>query len=175
MTGLGKSLELGLHATTRGFSYVVFCSPLAPYDWGNIVVRGDKNAMSLRKLTKLLDRFSPETVVIETGDGKTGRHPRIERLHKSIASLCAARCIELAPYTFRDVKACFGSVGASTRQEIAEAVARSIDVLAPKLPKPRREWQSADRRMALFCAAALVLTHYQMGANRLFNELSQGD
>jgi hypothetical protein len=53
------------------------------------------------------------------------------------------------------------SVGARSRQEIAEAVARSFD----RLPRPRRPWEGPHRRLAIFDAAAVVLTHYQLDAN----------
>ena len=54
------------------------------------------------------------------------RSDRITRLYKAIAAICTTRSIELAVYRLHDIKACFRPVGAVTRQEIAETVARMI-------------------------------------------------
>ena len=164
-------LVFALHATSRGFGYVVFEGPFSPYDWGTVQAKGDKNAVSLRKLEKMLDRYQPETLLLEEPKSVAHRSDRIVRLYRAIVALCAARAIEVAVYLVQDIKGCFASVGATTRQEIAEAVARQIPALDHKLPRPRKPWEGEPRRMALFCAAALVLTHYQLGAGRLFDDL----
>lgn len=167
-------LTFALHATSRGFGYVVFEGPFTPYDWGNVIARGDKNAVCLRKLDMMLDRFMPQTLLLEAcGKGTSLRSERIARLYRSVTAMAAGRTIEVLIYTRADIKACFGTMGARTRQEIAEAVARQIDAFGHRLPKARKPWQSEDRRMALFSAAALVLTHYQFGAAGLFDDLSQ--
>ncbi len=83
------------------------------------------------------------------------------------------RGIEVAIYAKGEVQACFASVGARTRHEIAEAVVRHIDAFRYKLPNKRKAWQGEDRRMSLFAAAALVITHYRLGASRLFDDLSR--
>lgn len=166
-------LIFALHATSRGFGYVVFEGPFAPYDWGTVTARGDKNATCLRKLEKMLDRFIPETLLLEEATSVANRSDRIGRLYKAIGGLCISRNIDVVIYRFGDIKACFASVGARTRQEIAETVALQIDAIGHRKPKPRKPWQSEDRRMAMFCAAALVLTHYQLGASSLFDELME--
>jgi hypothetical protein len=86
-------------------------------------------------------------------------------------SLAADRGVEVAIYAKGEVQACFANVGARTRREIAEAVVRHVEAFRPKLPEKRRTWESEDRRMAIFAAAALVLTHYQLGASRLLDGL----
>jgi Holliday junction resolvasome RuvABC endonuclease subunit len=166
-------LIFALHATARGFAYVAFEGPFTPHDWGTVVVRGDKNAVCLRRLVKLLDRLEPECFLLEEPKSVANRSDRITRLYKAVGAICAARSIELAVYRLSDIKACFRSVGAITRQEIAEAVARQIPAFEYSVPLPRKAWDGASRRMAPFCAAALVLTHYQLGANRLFDDLCE--
>ncbi len=166
-----QHLIFALHATSRGFSYVAFEGPFSPYDWSTVVVRGDKNAACLRRLEKLLDRLQPISLLLEEPSSVANRSDRITRLYKAIAAICTTRSIELAVYRLQDIKACFRPVGAVTRQEIAEAVARMIPAFGTDVPRPRKLWNGTSRRMALFCAAALVLTHYQLGASSLFNEL----
>lgn len=164
-------LVFAFHASSRGFGYVAFEGPFSPHDWGTVAARGDKNATCLRRLEKLLDRLQPECLLLEERHGVANRSDRISRLYKSITAICVSRSIELAVYRLDDIKACFRSVGAVTRQEIAEAVARQIPAFDHKVPRPRRPWESEARSMALFCAAALVLTHYQLGAQSLLDEL----
>jgi hypothetical protein len=62
---------------------------------------------------------------------------------------------------------------ATSRQEIAEAVSRHIDVFRHRPPKQRKPWQAEERRMAMFCAAALVLAHYQLGQPSHCNEAAR--
>lgn len=152
-----KPRLVALHCGANGFGYAVFEGE-AIHDWGTVTARGDKNAMSLRKLGRLLDRFSPESLVLEEASESAGRAQRIVVLHNTIASLCRSRNIDLYQYSLADIQRCFARVGARTRHEIAEAVVRELDVLSPRLPRPRRAWQSEPRRMAIFCAAALALT-----------------
>ncbi|MCI3133121.1 hypothetical protein [Phenylobacterium aquaticum] len=168
---LSKSLTLGVCPNGRGFGWIAFEAPFAAYDWGLVFVRGDKNRRSMRAFENLLDRLQPETLVLEATNPKVQRTVRMESLHQAMAAAAQARNIEVAVYPRDDVLRCYATVGARTRQEVAEAVARQIDVLAHKLPRTRGDWRSQDRRMALFSAAALVQTHYQLGANTLFEGL----
>ena len=193
-----KGLTLAIHPTHRGFGWVAFEGPFSPYDWGMVFTRRRKNAHCLRRTEALLGRFLPDTLVLEVFDRRrSARAPRITRLGRAMVSLAVDRGVEVAEgpprglvriiahgtdelldlgvevaiYSRGDVRACFANVGAGTRQEIAEAVARHIDAFRHQLPRKRRSWESEDRRMAIFAAAALVLTHYQLGASRLLDEL----
>jgi hypothetical protein len=169
-----NALTFAIHATSRGFGYVLFEGPFTPHDWGTVVARGDKNLVCLRRLDLMLERFAPEVLLLEAyGKGSSCRSERIARLYKATVSLAMSQGVDVQIYSLGDVKACFASVGARTRQEIAEGVSRLVPALGHRLPKARKPWQSEDRRMALFSAAALVLTHYQLGASRLFDDLQR--
>lgn len=154
---LHKPRLFALHCSAKGFGFVVFEGE-ATYDWGTVTARGDKNAITLRKLVRLLDRFSPEALVLEEPSG-AGRSDRIVELHAAIETLSRSRNIDLYQYLPSDIQRRFSRVGARTRQEVAEAVVQELDVLSPRLPHPRKPWQSEARRMAIFSAAAVALTH----------------
>jgi len=168
-----RAFTLAIHPTSRGFGWIVFEGPFSPHDWGLALARGgDKNTKCLRQIEKLFSRFEPETVVLEAfGRRRSARADRIERLGRAIVALAKERGIEIAVYTRGEIKTCFASVGAVSRQEIAEAVSRHVPALHHRLPKPRRPWQSDHPRMALFCAAALVLTHHQYIASHFLEDL----
>lgn len=165
-------LTMGFHPTSRGFGWAAFEGPFAPYDWGIVSAKGDKNGVCLRALEKLLARLEPETLVLEaSGRRASTRSGRIDRLSKAVMALAADRGVDVAIHTRADIQGCFKAVGARTRQEIAEAVARHIDAFRHQLPKARRPWDAEDRRMALFSAAALVFTQFRIGSDRLLDHL----
>ena len=165
-------LVLGLHPSARGFGWVALESPCAPHDWGLVEAPKDKNAVCLRKIETLLERLQPEAVVVEAFEKRnSARTDRIARLCRATLALANDRGIEFAVYGRARSKTCFATIGATTRDEIAAAVARHLPALAPRLPAKRTPWKSDDRRMALFNAAALVLTHYRYQALSVFEGL----
>ncbi len=167
-----KPLTFAIHPNTRGFGWVAFEGPFTPYDWGLVFSRKDRNADCLRRVEEMLARFLPDTLVVEAFEGKSSvRSERVMRLCRAVVSLAVDRGVEVAVYTRDQIRACFAHVGARTRHEIAQAVARHVEALNHRLPKPRKAWQGEDRRMALFSAAALAMTHYQFGATDLLNRL----
>lgn len=166
---------LGVHPTSSGMGWAVFSGPFSPHDWG---VRSthchDKNRKCLEHVRKLIARYQPEVIVLESFERRTSaRKTRIERLGRLIVSLAASENIDVAIFTLGQVKAHFASVGAATRQEVAEAVARHLPALSHRLPRPRRAWNSEHPRMALFSAAALVLVHYQARAVDVLDQLGR--
>ena len=166
-------LVLGIHPTSRGMSWIVFDGPFVVFDWGNTVAKGStKNSVCLRKLEAVIERVKPETIVFETFEkANSRRNDRITRLCRSMIALAADRGVEVAIYARRDVQSCFVGVGATTRHEIAEAVVRHVDALRHQLPSVRKPWESEDRRMPIFSAAALALTHFHRGAGHMFDDL----
>ncbi|HUZ12294.1 MAG TPA: hypothetical protein VMU93_05545 [Caulobacteraceae bacterium] len=154
-------LTFSVYPTARGFGWIAFEGPLAPYDWELVEITKDKNVAALRRIEELIERLQPETLVLEAFERRnSARSDRIANLCRALVSLAASRGVEVAIYGRRDIETCFATVGARTRHEIAEAVARHVEGLRERLPKKRLPWNSEDRRMALFNAAALVITHY---------------
>jgi hypothetical protein len=51
--------------------------------------------------------------------------------------------------------------GASSKQEIAAAIANRFPELAPRLPRFRKPWMSEDYRMSIFDAVALGLIYFK--------------
>lgn len=169
-----RSLVLAIHPTSRGFGWVAFEGPFSPCGWGSVGARGvGKNSRCLRRIEKIIDRMTPETVVLEAFDRENSiRRNRVADLCRGIVAVGNAQSIDVAVYTFGDVRQTFAHVGARTRQEIAETVARQITAFAHILPRKRRPWDSEGHQMQLFSAAALALTHYQRDAGRLLESLS---
>lgn len=172
MTERPAHITLAIFPDRKGFGWVAFTGPFAVFDWGLAVARRDKNAVCLAKIEVLLERLTPETLVLEAYERPSAaRADRLTRLCRAVSALAADRGAEVAVYTRADIAACFLDVGARTRDEIALAVVRHVDAFRHRLPKRRKPWQAEDARMALFSAAALVLTHYRLGASSLFDTL----
>lgn len=153
-----KPRLMALHCSAKGIGFATFEGE-AIHDWGTVVTHGDKNAMALRKLARLIDRFSPEAVVVEEADGGS-RADRILQLHTAIRTLCTTRAIEFAAFPLPEIRSRLGLFVGATRQDLAEGVVRHLEVLAARLPYPRKPWQSEPRGMAIFCAAAVALAHF---------------
>jgi len=170
------AFALGFHPHSRGFGWTVFEGPLAPYDWGLVSARAsqrkEKNLVCLRRLRTLLLRFEPEVLVIEAFEVRDSRRrARIARLCRGVVAMATEHGVDVAIYDRTQVRACFAAVGAVTRHEIAEAVARHLEPFRQHLPRRRQPWQAEDERMALFSSAALVLSHFRLGSSDPFNDL----
>lgn len=166
------SLTLAVHPTSSSLAWIAFENPFTPHDWGAIATIKDKNATAIRAVERLLKRLEPETFVLEAFEPREPEQVRrTTYLGRGLAALASDRGIDVEIYPHADVVACFSSVGARTRHEIAEAVLRHNEALSHELPKKRRAWETMPRKLALFSAAALALTHYQLSAKRLLDQL----
>ena len=167
-----RSIVLGVKPSYRGFGWAGFEAPFSLCDWGIEEQRHPTQAGSLAALEKLLSRLLPEVLLLEAFERPAAKRTTpTERLSRAMARLAAKRGVTVEVYSRGDVRACFAPVGARSRDQIAAAVASYLPALRHRLPKPRRPWEGEDRRMALFSAAALALTHYQAGADQVFDDL----
>lgn len=159
-TGRGR-YTLALYPNARGMAWIAFEGPATPYDWGFTLPKRDKSRRCLAALDRLMRRLDPETLILEDWR-RPGTTPsaRIGNLHKALVAFAAGRGLAVVVYTRGDLQACFAQVGARTRQEIAEAVGRHFEILAPLVPPARRRWDAEHWRMPLFNAAALAVRHY---------------
>jgi Holliday junction resolvasome RuvABC endonuclease subunit len=164
-----ESFVLAIYPSARGFAFVVFEGPESPFDWGTKEFRGaGKNARSLNAITELVARYRPVGIVIEDfAANGTRRSVRIRHLYRSIIRLAESECIEVFRYSRAQIQHCFGSVGATTKYEIATAIARHIPAFEHRLPRFRKIWMSEDSRQTLFDAVALGLTHYAINLSLL--------
>jgi len=161
-------IALGVHATSHGFGWVAFEGPLSLYDFGTTRATGNKNDMSMRRFERLLERFQPETLVMEAFEGIGARRSqRVMRLCRSMIASAAVRGMSVAVYRRGEVRANFAHLGAVDRHDIAQALVRLFDVLRPSLPPRRHAWEMANDRMGVFNAAAVVLTHFQLDAQSM--------
>jgi len=160
------SLVMSVYATTRGFAFALFESPLSPVDWGVKEIPGPKkNARCLESVTKLIEAYRPDVVVIENCTAPDSRRSsRIRSLYRSIEALATRHAIETRSYSRDEVREAFGKFGAVTKEQIAEVIAKHLPEFEHRQPPVRRPWMSEDSRMGLFDATAFIFTFFNLGA-----------
>lgn len=154
----------GIAPKGSGFGYAVFEQPYGPIDWGTRVVASGSHEDCLRKIRALLEWFQPSLIVVEnfTGSGSR-RGPRVQALIRSIALLAKDSEIPLSAYSRGRIRQAFEETrGVWRKDDIATSISKEFKEFAPYLPPARQIWMSEDRRMLMFDAAALVLTHRHM-------------
>lgn len=158
-----RDLVLAIQPFRRGLAFVLFEGPLSPVDWGVKEIRGKrKNARSFDAAKRLIAGLRPDVLVFEECAGPYGRRPaRVRRLQKLIASYAVAQSIDVHSFTRQGIRECFKAVGATTRYEIAQAIAGQVAALGHRMPPLRKLWMSEDVRMNLFDAASIVWTYYR--------------
>jgi hypothetical protein len=101
-------------------------------------------------------------LVLEDYAGKDSRRcRRVVELIDEISELAVKRKVKAKTFSRADVKKVFAESGATTKQEIALAIAMRFPELAPRLPRFRKPWMSEDYRMSIFDAAALAIAFFQ--------------
>jgi len=160
-----QTLVLSIYPFSRGFAFVLFEGPENPFDWGVKEIKGEhKNTITLDEIKKLIDRYRPEALVVEDTISKDSRRTsRIRRLYRLLSHVAQAEYVDLHRCSKTEVKKCFALVGASTKYEIAQAIAIQIPAFAHRIPRYRKPWMSEDSRQSLFDAAALGLAYYARG------------
>jgi Holliday junction resolvasome RuvABC endonuclease subunit len=161
------TLVLSIYPFSRGYAFVLFEGPESPFDWGVKEIKEkhtNKNTKTIDAIKKLIDRYRPEVLVIEDTTAKDSRRTsRIRKLYGMLVQLAETEYVELHRYSKTLVRACFASVGASTKYEIARAIAMQIPAFSHRTPRFRKPWMSEDPRQSLFDAVALGLTYFARG------------
>lgn len=154
---------LSVFPTTKGFSYALFESPLAPEDWGTREIRQDQVChKTIAAISELLIRFRPDVLVIDDiKDCHLSAAGRRKRIHKAITYQADAINIEVAIVSRKDIRRAFAIHGALNKHDIASIIASKMGILTDRAPKrERKAWESESRRMALFDAVSRALTYY---------------
>ena len=154
-------LVLAVYPATRGLGYALFEGPRSLVDWGAKHVMGNKNTQCLKHVSKLLQLFRPEVVVLEAVSGrKPTKSPRIQKLIEQIKRLLRRKGIRFLTFSREQVRHCFARYEAITKHEIAAAIAGQLPELEARLPQKRRIWMPEAYGMMIFDAVALAFTHY---------------
>lgn len=149
---------LAIDPMHRGVGFAVLERPVGLVDWGWREIRTDRHRATLRRVGELLDRFAPDVLVIEDYAAEGSRRgARVKRLARSLEKLSSEKRIEFCPVSPKTLKEAFAQMDASTKYEIACAIAQRFPELAHSLPPVRKPWMSEGGPMSMFDAAALAM------------------
>ena len=154
---------LAIDPITRGFGFAVLDGPRLLVDWG---VRATKPSpkpveRALREVAALLERYSPDRVVVEDcHDGYARRGKRSQRLIERIVTLAGKRGIPVRRISRAGLRRAFVPEHARTKYQIALATVRRFPELAVRLPPIRKPWMSEPAQMGVFDAVAFALAFY---------------
>jgi hypothetical protein len=154
-------LVLGLYPVSGGFGFALMEGPLQPVDWGIRVSEKNNNKECLKRFIQLVDFYRPKVLVLDdyTGEGSR-RGKRTKCLIDEIISLATNRDLIVCGYAPKHVQNYFAKYQAHTKHEVAATIASWMPRFQPVIPQERKTWTSESRRMGMFNAIALVLTHY---------------
>jgi hypothetical protein len=152
------NLVFAIYPQSRGFAFVLFEGWLAPVDWGVYEARGaDKNGRCLSRIASLLALHTPDVLVLQDmSERGTHRARRIQQLNRHAAELADEHGMFVRTYSRAQVVEYFSEQGATTKQKIAERIAKHIPALNLYVPPARRPWMSENARMGIFDATALA-------------------
>ncbi|MBV1699522.1 MAG: hypothetical protein KGQ47_14380 [Hyphomicrobiales bacterium] len=163
-------IVMAIFLNARGFAYAAFEGHLAPVDWGMSDVRGkDKNVRCLELVERTILRVAPDLLILRSpGDKACFR--RLRKLTTEVEGLANRLAIPAQKVSRDQINDAFSFLMPLSRYMIVEAIARNLPAFEQYVPLRRKIWQSEDRRMGLFDAAAMVLTFYQLQADSAAQE-----
>ncbi len=161
MSAPAEKRVLAIDPFNKGFGYAVLEGPECLIDWEVKEPKTNANELALRAIEKLIDHYQPDALVIEDyASADSRRCLRVQRLLRSIQTLGSRRKIPVRNSSRAKVKKAFSQYGASTKQQIAAAIAERFPELKPRLPPVRKAWMSEHKAMAIFDACAFALTFF---------------
>ena len=162
-------LILAIYFQTTGFGFVVLEHRFSPVDWGAPEVRGhDRAKRCLKDIESLLTLHTPDVLVLQdTTRRGTRRASRIQALNHQTLLLAKRRGLAVRTFSRAQVRNYFEEFGATTKQRIAQTIAKHIPALDLYVPPPRKPWKSEDARMGIFEAAALVCTYLRSSGDSM--------
>ena len=147
---------VAIELTSRGFAFGVLEGEERLVDWGTREC-GRKVPRFLPALSAVVERYRPDRLVLEEPAGsykkETGR-----TLLVWAEQWAADHDVACQAITPEDLERYFGS---PHRYEVAKAVARQFEQLAPQLPERRRRWESERVRLGVFVAVARGLASFR--------------
>jgi len=153
---------LAIDPANRSFGFVVMEGHDCLINWGLKAPQPYTAAKDLLGVKDLIERYQPDVIVVEDAEDKKSRRcRRVRQLIRKVHSLGLGEKIPVKSFSREEVKKEFGKDGATTKHQIATAIAESFPELAPRLPPPRALWQQENCQMAVFNAMSFALVYFK--------------
>ena len=155
MGPVADSYLLAVDPTSRGFAWGYLRGAHALLGSGTVRVPTLTNGACLSRFELLLDRLTPDVVVLEEPE-RSRRCPRVVDLIRQMEVRARRRTVPVRRISRGEVEAAFGT---RTKHAVACELAESFPRLRRKLPRRRKPWESEDERMNLFDAVSFAVTY----------------
>lgn len=155
---------LAIDPTSRGLGFTVLEGPDRLIDWGVKQARVRKNSASLKLVAGLIERYRPDSLLVEDVAARSSRRcQRVRELIASIGQVATEMRVAIHRLSRHGVRLAFAESCSfpATKHAIATAIAGRFPELTPRLPSPRKAWMSEDERMAIFDGVAFALAWYR--------------
>jgi hypothetical protein len=148
---------LAVAPTARGFGYCVMEGQVM-LECGHKEVWGNKNALSVSKIEKLMNQFLPAVVVLQDVNAANCRRaPRIKALHRQVVGLAEKHKCKVEVLSGKQLRIALVGDEKGTKHEMAEMLVQKYPSdLGGRLPRKRRAWENEDGRMDTFDAVGLA-------------------
>src|SRR5215471_18928989 len=115
---------LAIDPSTRGFGFAILEGPNRLIDWGVKETKTDKGKRSLKLIADLIEQYQPSVLVVEDYAAKGSRRcVRVRELINDISRLAMKKKVKVRSVSRLNVKQAFAESGASSKYEIALAIA----------------------------------------------------
>ncbi len=116
----------------------------------------------MRAVARLVERYSPDVLVIEDWRARgCRRRERVRGLIDELTELAKRNSVRVHCVPQVKVNKVFADMGATNEHQIGCAIAEQFPELRSRLPSERKPWISEDARTAIFDAAAFALVSFR--------------
>lgn len=157
-------ITLALYPNARGFGYAVIQSPCEFYDYGVAHVRPISNQKCIKRIKKLINRYTPTNIIIQKLEGKNShKTKRVTSLLQDIVQLAKDLNLNLFQYTREQIRFVFSEYGAKSKYEIACLITDWFkEDLEDYVPTYRKPWMCEYHTQGLYDAVSLYLVWWYL-------------
>lgn len=158
---------LAIDPATRGLGFAVIENDsLQLLDWGMKSCSSTKQSLCLDKAKGLIERYNPDTVILEDHEGDGSRRcRRVQKLIQKMIELAGEKKIKVRTFSRGQIRQAFAQSEAYNKYEIAQVIGNVYPELKPRMPRYREIWMNEDFRMNIFDAVALGMTYFHSAKN----------
>jgi len=149
---------LGVSVNPRSFGFVII-------ENGSVLDTGVRSCWTPEfedclgsRLQRIVQTYKPSALILRTSQSNNAVPQKKVLLH-AIKRVGKQHNLTTFQIGHSSLRRYFLGYHATTKHEIASAVARLLPELAWQLPRKRKPWESEHYRMAIFDAAAGVVVH----------------
>lgn len=128
-------------------------------EWGSRGLGSDVSAF-LDRLSKLVERYRPDVLVVEDAGGSR-KGERVRECLVWAEQWAVDHDLRVRPVEREAFLRYLQRISVGTKYEVAQSLTALFPELSSLLPKKRRAWESESKRLSLFVAIARGLWYYE--------------